>query len=287
MKKIISVFLILALAITSITALAQNDITLTLNGKKIETDVAPQIVNDRTMVPVRAIFENLNITVEWSAATRKVYTVGSTPSIILTIDSNKMIVDDKIITLDSPPYISGDRTLIPARAVCEALGCTVDWDSENRNVIIKTSDYTEPPQYNEQLGDNPAYIENKPEYEKKLFELINAKRQQQGILALEYDSDLEAVAYMHSKDMAQNDYLDHVSPEGQTLSDRLNNAGVYYTIAAENIAAGFDSADKLLNAWINSRPHYENIINDNVSKVGIGCYKSADRGLYWTLVITD
>ena len=86
-KKTVSIILAIIFMFSSIACFANSNLTLTLDGKALKTDVAPVIVNDRTMVPFRAIFEALNITVNWSGALRKVYATADDVTVILTVDS--------------------------------------------------------------------------------------------------------------------------------------------------------------------------------------------------------
>ena len=71
MKKLFLFILMSALFLTS-TALAQDDISLYINGSKINCDVAPQLVNDRTLCPTRAIFDAFGASVEWDGANKQV-----------------------------------------------------------------------------------------------------------------------------------------------------------------------------------------------------------------------
>ena len=108
--------------------------------------VNPQIINDRTMVPMRKIFETFNAEVEWEEATRTVTATTAEKVIKLTIDNNNASVRDvatgteKAITLDSAPVIRDDRTLVPVRFIAESLNKEVGWDGNARTVIIMDLD---------------------------------------------------------------------------------------------------------------------------------------------------
>lgn len=111
-------------------------ITVTVNEKIIDFDQPPTIIDGRTLVPLRAIFEALGATVDWNGDTQTVTSKQGKTTITLTINDNKMYKDGKAITLDVPAQMMNDRTLVPVRAVAEAFGCDVDWDSETQQVII-------------------------------------------------------------------------------------------------------------------------------------------------------
>ncbi len=117
----------------------ENDIFVKINNQKIQFDVPPQIINDRTMVPMRTIFETLGYGVEWEQNTKTITSTNGDTTIKLTIDSNTMYVNGKTITLDSPACVVEDRTLVPVRAISEASGYDVQWDEKNKIVIISTN----------------------------------------------------------------------------------------------------------------------------------------------------
>lgn len=114
------------------------------NGEYIDfVDVNPQIINDRTMVPFRKIFNSLGVTDEnitWTADTRTVNAKKDNVEIELQIDNNvaKKIVSGEVtnITLDSAPVIRDGRTLVPVRFIAESMDRKVSWDAENRVVVI-------------------------------------------------------------------------------------------------------------------------------------------------------
>lgn len=121
---------------------APEKVDATLNGAPLSFDVPPQIINGRTMVPVRAIFEALGADVSWNEATQTVIGKNDKYEVNIQIGSNTMywaVIYDGYSTqvpLDSPAVIIDGRTLIPARAVAEAFGCKVDWDETTRTVLI-------------------------------------------------------------------------------------------------------------------------------------------------------
>ncbi len=111
-----------------------DEIKVIVNGEKISFDQPPIIVDERTLVPVRAIFEELGATVEWIQDTQTVVIQQNEKIITLQIDSNIMRIGNEDIELDVPAQIINERTLVPVRAVAEALDCLVDWDAST--VII-------------------------------------------------------------------------------------------------------------------------------------------------------
>ena len=115
---------------------ANSGITVTLNGKALQFDVQPQLINSRTMVPLRAIFEALGATVNWNGDTQTVTSSKGNTSISLTINSSTMYVNGSPITLDSPACIVDGRTLVPVRAISEAYGVNVEWQQATQTVVL-------------------------------------------------------------------------------------------------------------------------------------------------------
>ncbi len=113
-----------------------NDISVKLNGSAIKFDVAPQIMNDRTMVPMRAIFEAMGATVDWDQDTRTITSVKGDTTISMAIDDPSMYVNGNAVTLDSAPVIVDDRTLVPVRAIAESFGSEVEWKADTKTVEI-------------------------------------------------------------------------------------------------------------------------------------------------------
>ncbi len=147
MKKIFAIILTLALTLSCVSAFAEDPITVLLDGEAISFDVQPQIINSRTMVPMRAIFTALGAQVEWVEEHRLIVAAKGADIISLMIDSPVMHVgsletnEQKIIELDSPPVIVDSRTLVPVRAISDALGVKVDWDADTRTVLLYSENY--------------------------------------------------------------------------------------------------------------------------------------------------
>jgi len=104
-----------------------SDIAVEIFGKKIEFDQNPVLYKDRTMVPVRRIFEELGAKVSWDNTTQTVIATKGDKIVKLSIGKRIMYVGDEKIFLDVSPIIISNRTLVPARAVAEGFGCRVDW----------------------------------------------------------------------------------------------------------------------------------------------------------------
>ena len=139
MKKIIPIILSLTAVMSTSTALADESITVMLNGQAMDFDVAPIIQNDRVLVPMRAIFEELHCSVDYTDIDgRQIITakLNENNSIGLVIGSDEMQIHNQKIKLDTAPIIVNDRTLVPLRAVSEAFDYDVNWDGDTKTVTI-------------------------------------------------------------------------------------------------------------------------------------------------------
>ena len=116
----------------------KKEITITIDGKDIKFDQPPIIVNDRTLVPMRAIFEALGAVVEWENETRTAVGTKDGITIRIQIDNNVMKKNNSDIVLDVPAQLVNDRTLVPIRAVSESFGCKVEWVNSTKTVVIIT-----------------------------------------------------------------------------------------------------------------------------------------------------
>lgn len=116
-------------------------ITVLLNGEEVLfADMRPVIVNDRTLVPVRGVFEKMGMQVEWdSSRDTAVLTKGSL-RIEVPVNSQTLTVYEdgatRTVTMDTPAMLLDERTMLPLRAVSEAVYASVDWDADTNTVII-------------------------------------------------------------------------------------------------------------------------------------------------------
>lgn len=121
------------------------------------------------------------------------------------------------------------------------------------------------------------------EYEKMNYYLVNAARYKYGLEPLEDDEDVSHVAKGHSVDMAERDYFNHDSPDGETLKDRVEQGGLDYVTAGENIATGHTSPIFSHHSLMNSMEHRVNILNPDYTHIGLGVeYNDSEDVPYYT-----
>lgn len=156
-----------------------SNITVEINNEKVYFDQEPILYNNRTLVPMRKIFEELGAKVTWDTDTQTATGKKGDRTVKITIGQKVMYVNGKGIELDTPPVVLSGRTLVPARAVAEGLGCDVAWNGKYNLVsitpkVFKWSEWIEDlPNY---VDEDLYYIEEREEYrvrtrEKEYFTL--------------------------------------------------------------------------------------------------------------------
>ena len=114
-----------------------DDIAVKFNDEWMKFDVPPVIINSRTMVPMRAIFEALGATVGWDQETRTAFGTRNGKKVSVTIDSNVASVAGASVTIDQSAVLKDSRTLVPLRFISEAYDADVQWDGESRTIFIR------------------------------------------------------------------------------------------------------------------------------------------------------
>ncbi|MYL42367.1 CAP domain-containing protein [Virgibacillus salexigens] len=113
--------------------------------------------------------------------------------------------------------------------------------------------------------------------EKQIFDITNVMRNQYEKDQLKWEASVGEVAFLHSKDMENNNYFSHSSQDGRGLKERLDAGDVSFTSAGENIAAQYPDAAAAMEGWLNSEGHREALLSDKFTHLGVGVYR-----LYYT-----
>ena len=120
-----------------------NEIILTIGsrkisvfGREIQNDVAPKIVNDRTMLPIRIVAESLGGTVTWNGELQRVTIQKGADVILITIGADTAYVNGTAVKLDAAAFVENGRTYLPLRFVSETLGAQVAWNEAEKTVTI-------------------------------------------------------------------------------------------------------------------------------------------------------
>ncbi|RWZ58771.1 hypothetical protein EQV77_07345 [Halobacillus fulvus] len=152
-------------------------------------------------------------------------------------------------------------------------------DGDRRPSIYERADrYSE--ENDNHLGSNEDRIDQvNGSFKDEVVRLTNDAREKNGLEPLEVSPDVTEVAQEKSEDMSENRYFSHTSPTYGSPFQMLKQFGVDYRTAAENIAAGQQTPEQVVNGWLNSSGHRKNIMNGNMTHIGVGF---AEDGQYWT-----
>lgn len=261
-----------------------------INDVEVQTSKEPFVYNNTTYVPLRFVRESLGFDVQWDkseAAVRIGKGIGSDVStstestnpinsattfrLIKVSDAIKKIYIDGVeAKTDQLPLVYENTTYVPLRFVSESLGFYVNWNQYNASVEVSEYPANQP-----QIPSTDEITA----IEQEVVRLVNIERTKQGLTALKSNDELSAVARLKSQDMRTNNYFSHTSPAYGSPFEMMKQFGISYSYAGENIARGQTSAQDVVNAWMNSTGHRQNILNSNYTEIGVGLDKN---GYYWT-----
>jgi uncharacterized protein YkwD len=117
--------------------------------------------------------------------------------------------------------------------------------------------------------------------QRQVLALVNENRRRGGCDGLTLDRRLIVAANRHAADMARRGYFAHRSPNGQGAGDRVEDAGYDWSRYSENIARGQDSPAEVVNGWMNSPGHRENIMDCRLHQMGVGLAFDRENTAYW------
>ena len=118
-------------------------------------------------------------------------------------------------------------------------------------------------------------------YEQAVFDLVNQIRAENGLDPFVYNQTLADTARAHSQDMIDRNFVDHTNPDGADPFERMEAAGLRFSAAAENIAAGQPTPEAVVDSWMNSPGHRANILG-SCQELGVGLALGGSYGYYWT-----
>ena len=139
---------------------------------------------------------------------------------------------------------------------------------------------------NIQHGDNKVEQSAPSAEAEAVLKLVNEERAKAGLKPLKMSEELRSIANLKARDMADNNYFDHNSPTYGSPFQMLQDFGVHYSAAGENIAAGQRTPEEVMNSWLNSSGHRANILNKNFDTLGVGVYHGGKYGIYWVQTFT-
>ena len=125
------------------------------------------------------------------------------------------------------------------------------------------------------------------DYRAQVVAIMNQERAAAGVGGISQNASLDAVAQIRAQEIVQS--FAHTRPNGTSCFTVLDEGGIVYMTAGENIAAGYGTPAEVMNGWMNSEGHRANILNGSFGQVGIGYYvdPSTPYGTYWVQIFTN
>lgn len=118
--------------------------------------------------------------------------------------------------------------------------------------------------------------------ENEVITIVNNERSKNGLKPLSHNWQLSRVARYKSKDMIEKNYFSHVSPVYGSPSNMMKNFGISFRASGENIAYGQRTPKEVMETWMNSSGHRQNILSSNYSQIGVGVTIAPNGQIYWT-----
>lgn len=149
MKKQLAMVLVYILVVTwamsfADTVYAADNIRIFVDGDEIVSDLPPQIIKGRTLLPAKVIFELFDFSIEWDEKTRTINGYGEFDVITLTLDRVEAYVNGKKQILDVPATSINGRTMVPVRFIAENIKLEVEWDGEKGIINLNQKGYINP-----------------------------------------------------------------------------------------------------------------------------------------------
>ena len=124
----------------------------------------------------------------------------------------------------------------------------------------------------------------------RMLKHVNTQRAMNGERPLTLNRRLSEAAQKHAEDMAKRDYVEHRSPDGRGLQDRVASVGYPWRVIAENLAAGMSAPESTVQSWMTSPGHRDNMLNREYLEAGVGYVTPMPGGKrpryshYWVIV---
>ena len=253
MKKTSAVFLILIMTVLSASGCSaqgttenseSTEIILTINQpvmlvngtpKNIDAEgTAPIIADSRTLLPVRAVVEAMDGTVEWDGTSQTVTLTRNSDTVQLTIGSDTALLNNQVQTLDTVPVVINDRTMLPIRFIAESFHFQVEWNEENRQVIITDTKSEEIDATTPQGTEHSETAEKEPAAEKNENRITISVNEKSFTVTLEDNDTARAFREMlpltlNMDEMNGNEkfyYLDRSLPSSSKRVDQIRTGDI-------------------------------------------------------------
>lgn len=180
---------------------------------------------------------------------------------------------------DQPIQKRNDQTKQPNTVVPNSAG----QNETNRNITIKQNPNPNAAPARDTNGTQTG--ETLSNYASEVVKLVNKERTAQGLNTLSIDPAVMNAAQVRAQEQATN--FSHTRPNGQSAFSALNEANASYRGAGENIAMGQGTPAQVMEGWMSSPGHRENILRPGFTKIGVGCFKDGSGTYYWAQLFTQ
>ena len=297
------VMLATVLILYPVVAYADRIIPVYVDGERVVfEDVQPMLVEERTLVPVRGVFEHMGFNVDWDPITYTAYLTR--PGDVISIRRG-----DIFFTVNGvrnyppvPPQIIDSRFMLPLRAVAEATGAYVYW--ADPAVLITTTAIVAPPAQepaptffssaititNRRLTDaeRQTWIDEynagggATAFELEVVRLTNLERANHGLAPLEICHTLMLASRFYAQTMANLDTTlgHHEGPYGGSFGTADAFGDRIVAARAANGIAGHRTPESAVQGWMDSPGHRANILNPNLTRIGTGFYLGGRWGVF-------
>jgi len=309
--SIILVFLIF-IFMPAAVAYAENGIIVTIHGQHVEFEgQQPVIVDDRTLVPVRGVFEHLGFEVDWQPDEQLVMLESPNYTIYIKIGNDIFFTNGVEYTLDTPAKIINGRTMVPIRLILESVGLYVGWSADLQTVLIgdpprdwrfwqavieSTQSAAALPNYRLTESMRRSWIDEfrllggANVFELEVIRLINLERAAYELPELLICEIHMIVSRFHAQTLAD---LGFIAGANTSMHDYGPYGGsselarTFYLFATRrNGHMGSQSPEELVNYWMSSSPHRAGILaSDNVS-IGVGAALGGADDVFYYMTLS-
>lgn len=274
------------------TPAAAADIQISVNGSPLASDVPPAVLNNRTMLPLRACAEALDASLNYDPQTGKIAVYSGQNKIELTLNSRQTLINGAVHLMDTEPQIVNNRTMVPLRFIAEALDARVGWQPEINTVTIisaapSQTTSTENTGTTSSAGQNtsPAlYLPTAETIANQALQQINNVRLQKELSAFIPATELADMAAEHSRNMSEKQLLTNNIPGNPTVSGRASSRKL--PIPSELIAKIDYSKENVYQAvsqWFNDNTARSLLLDPSAAYIGISAaYQEGSHEVYLT-----
>ena len=222
-------------------------------------------------LPLRETFEALGGNVIWDDETRtSTLTTEAGNVIVFSIVDNRWVAVNGSLAMfyaNTPQLVDG-RILVSRSFVANATGYHVFWNGDSWAVEIETNDPGVPRRLIRNFTPEPM-TEEVSVFERRVFELTNIERANNGDIPLAWDNRLWLAARDHSEDMARTRLGGHIGSDGSWPSDRARRRGFYAGTSGENVSLGSATPEAVVEGWMRSPEHRDAILGGGVHFIGV------------------